>query len=288
LTSLFSEFDDIMTRFNGCSAQDQGYISAISSAMAGQTNLTDLSKRDKNFMTEKERRQSLQDSMRSEMTRMLAKLPDENWWLLADLGKPRVGSWRCHYRLTLLSLCRAARILALTHQHRVTNKMTMQNLLMVFCPSLNLSPPFLRYLAENHATLFKVTASDSETVRHSKTIIVTSPSVTSMRSVRSPSPVHLDNDNDDSQQTDQSLTSPSSDTGRSKIKIPNIFTQDLDSSAAQKFSTPIADRFAREGPVEIKLREINCIVHHALPSSVEQAEISIEQVQATTFLSLSY
>lgn len=48
-----------------------------------------------------------------------------------------------------------AQLLAWTDQHRAVNKMTLQNLLMVFCPSLNLSPPFLRYLIENHRNLFK-------------------------------------------------------------------------------------------------------------------------------------
>lgn len=33
------------------------------------------------------------------------------------------------------------------------NKMTLSNLLLVFCPSLCLSPPFLRLIVENHATL---------------------------------------------------------------------------------------------------------------------------------------
>lgn len=54
-----------------------------------------------------------------------------------------------------LSILYTVQLLAWTDQHRSVNKMTLQNLLMVFCPSLNLSPPFLRYLIENHRNLFK-------------------------------------------------------------------------------------------------------------------------------------
>jgi hypothetical protein len=90
LTSLFNEFDEVMTRYNGCSAQDQTYISAISGAMSGQNSLLELGKRDKDLVAaqiERERRQSLREGMKSEMTHLLGKLPDENWWLLADLGE---------------------------------------------------------------------------------------------------------------------------------------------------------------------------------------------------------
>lgn len=77
-----------MTTFNGCSAQDQGYMNAIGDAMAGQASLLTLGKRDKDLAaTQAERRQSLLNEMRGQMARSLAKLPDENWWLLADLGQ---------------------------------------------------------------------------------------------------------------------------------------------------------------------------------------------------------
>ena len=253
LTSLFNEFDEVMTRYNGCSAQDQTYISAISGAMSGQNSLLELGKRDKDLVAaqiERERRQSLREGMKSEMTHLLGKLPDENWWLLSDLGE---RSWTCSdvcVILTTISLC-SARLLALTDRHQTTNKMKMQNLLMVFCPSLNLSPPFLKYLCENHEMLF--TKAESDGIRHSKTIVVTSPSIASIQSPRSPSPVHRSyNDNEHDRARQISPTSPSSNAARPKIKIPDAFMQGQES---QRFSTPIADKFARVGPVEIKLRD---------------------------------
>lgn len=64
-------------------------MNAIGDAMAGQANLLNLGKRDRELAaTQAERRQSLLNEMRTQMGRSLAKLPDENWWLLADLGRP--------------------------------------------------------------------------------------------------------------------------------------------------------------------------------------------------------
>jgi len=144
-----------------------------------------------------------------------------------------------------------ARLLALTDQHQTINKMKMQNLLMVFCPSLNLSPPFLKYLCENHEMLF--TKAESDDVRHSKTIIVTSPSIASIKSPRSSNPGdRIDNDHEHDRSRHTSPTSPSSNLIRPKIKIPDAF---MPGQESQRFSTPIADKFARVGPVEIKLRD---------------------------------
>ena len=241
-----------MTTFNGCSAQDQGYMAAVSDAMAGQASLLNLGKRDRELAaTQAERRQSLMNEMRVQMTQSLAKLPDENWWLLADLGEPIREAQEWYESLNALVV--SARLLALTDQHRSTNKMTMQNLLMVFCPSLNLSPPFLRYLAENHSMLFREGDASHTPINN---IIVTSPSIASMTSPKSSQHDHNDDVNDG--QANQSVpTSPTSVKDRPKISIPEAFLHGQDLSAnsqSHRFSTPIADRFARGGPIEIQLR----------------------------------
>lgn len=55
--------------------------------------------------------------------------------------------------LTVPTTCQA--------QHSLDNKMTIQNLLLVFCPSLCLSPPFLRTLIDSRTTLFETSPSIS-------------------------------------------------------------------------------------------------------------------------------
>lgn len=78
----------------------------------------------------------------------LAKLPDANWWLLADLS----------------------RLLQAIDAGKAENKMSLQNLLLVFCPTVNLSPNFLKLIVERHSELFRVAGPDSEPTMQTVTI----------------------------------------------------------------------------------------------------------------------
>lgn len=99
---------------------------------------------------------------------------------------------------------------------------------------------------------------DPDEAQHNiNTIIVTSPSIASMTSPKSSSNDHNDTDND-GRAKQPAPTSPISVNERAKISIPDAFLNEQESSAgsqATRFSTPIADRFARDGPVTIQLRE---------------------------------
>lgn len=82
----------------------------------------------------------------------LDKLPDANWWLLADLS----------------------RLLHGIDAGKADNKMSLQNLLLVFCPTVNLSPGFLKLIVERHTELFGATVeAPSQTV--TQTVTVTEP-----------------------------------------------------------------------------------------------------------------
>jgi hypothetical protein len=158
--------------------------------------------------------------------------------------------------IDILFLMETARLLSLTDEHRAINKMTMQNLLMVFCPSLNLSPPFMRYLVENRSALFRDADVPISTPRSS--IILNSPIVPVV--VIPPSPAPLGPSKADNITRTRPISQDASvvpPQNRSKINIPEAFTNETEQAGSmdKKFSTPIADKFARTGPVEINLRD---------------------------------
>lgn len=234
---------------------------------SGQASLLSLGKRDRDLTAEQAaKRQSLLDQMKIDMSALLQKLPDENWWLLGDLGEKHTNSHFDSAFTYKSPPCLTARLLSWTASHSSVNKMTLQNLLMVFCPSLNLSPPFLRYLAENNASLFRhpdirMTQSNSFGPRNCPQTIITPSSPMTSPSKHDGSPLHTATH---SPRGHSSITSsPSTQSAHksqpriSKITIPEAFAapSSSDHSDTPRFSTPIADRFARTGPVDIILRD---------------------------------
>ncbi len=106
--------------------------------------------------------------------------------------------------------------------------MTLSNLLMVFCPSLSLTPPFLRQLIENHSTLFVDTTGAS--------VPKLPPRPLATREIIAPIA-----------QEHKSITLSAYPDSRS-VSAPPLHT-------SPKFSTPIADLFARTGPITLTLRD---------------------------------
>ncbi|KAJ9094686.1 hypothetical protein QFC21_005843 [Naganishia friedmannii] len=169
------------------------------------------------------------------MAEVLESLSDSSWWLLNDLS----------------------RILALTSQHSQVNKMTIQNLLTVFSPSLKISMTFLKLLVEHHDSIFineekPATLADrrgnDKRLSLMPDILLTrdrdsissplgeSTKVNAIDPPRSSSDHHDDGTSTSHSTSNNTLQpSPVSDKGR--------------------FSTPIADKFARSGPVNISFRE---------------------------------
>jgi hypothetical protein len=193
------------------------------------------------------------------MREALESLSDSSWWLLNDLCEFGRG-WSPSHQLKHLSYHSAARILALTSQHSQVNKMTIQNLLTVFSPSLKISMTFLKLLVEHHDSIFINEELASATLADRRgndkrlslmpDILLTrdrdstlSPlgASTKANAIFDPPPSSFDHYDDEGTSTTHSTSnntlqpSPVSDKGR--------------------FSTPIADKFARSGPVNISLRE---------------------------------
>ncbi len=96
--------------------------------------------------------------------------------------------------------------------------MTLGNLLMVLCPSLSLTPTFLRQLVDHHGSLF--TLEPLAEVPEGTTIGEPAPRATLALGAAS------------------------------DRLAPAVAVMD-----GPKFSTPIADRFARTGPIELSLRD---------------------------------
>lgn len=106
--------------------------------------------------------------------------------------------------------------------------MTIQNLLTVFSPSLKISMTFLKLLVEHHTRIFEDTPTLADRRGNDKRLTLL---------------------------PDLMLTDASDDValGPSAISAPPDPSQQS-STEKTRFSTPIADKFAR-GPVEISFRE---------------------------------
>jgi hypothetical protein len=121
-----------------------------------------------------------------------------------------------------------ARLLGKTAQYSYENKMTLSNLLMVFCPSLSLTPPFLRQLIQNHSTLFIDTS-------------------TAPAPQLPPRPSNT-----------QEILAPIAQEQRRSILLSKPDSRSVSTPPTQtslRYSTPIADRFARTGPITLTLRD---------------------------------
>ncbi|CED82848.1 Rac GTPase-activating protein BCR/ABR [Phaffia rhodozyma] len=118
LTSeLTPGFDHTMRQYTGSTARDGAFgASATSPNLTGSELTSDRSKA----------------SLVTEIQTKLGRLPETSWYLLQAV----VG------------------LLDHTARYEEVNKMTLSNLLLVFCPSLCFSPPFLRLLVENYSVLF--------------------------------------------------------------------------------------------------------------------------------------
>lgn len=106
--------------------------------------------------------------------------------------------------------------------------MTIQNLLTVFSPSLKISMTFLKLLVEHHTRIFEDTPTIADRRGNDKRLTLL---------------------------PDLMLTDASDDV----VLSPSAISAPLDpsqqsSTEKTRFSTPIADKFAR-GPVEISFRE---------------------------------
>ncbi|KAF9517375.1 hypothetical protein BS47DRAFT_527122 [Hydnum rufescens UP504] len=81
--------------------------------------------------------QTSADTLIADLRRLLARLPPENWFILQEL----------------------CRLLKVTAAHYKTTKMPLSNLVLVFCPSLNMNPSVLRILVEVQEDIFVDSAS---------------------------------------------------------------------------------------------------------------------------------
>lgn len=168
------------------------------------------------------------DDLVTGMRKILESLSDSSWWLLNDLCKSQGDAGNSTNSTT-------ARILALTSEHSQVNKMTIQNLLTVFSPSLKISMTFLKVLVENHERIFKDEAPTLADRRGADKQLSLLPDlvITSDQDEQTPSKPN-------------SLDVPAAAKDRAPSPAP---------SERARFSTPIADKFARTGPVIISFRE---------------------------------
>jgi hypothetical protein len=109
--------------------------------------------------------------------------------------------------------------------------MGTQNLLILFCPTLSLTPPFLRQLIDHHSTLFVDT-------RQSAVAAPKLPArpISTVEEMLAPTVLTEDQPALTLLTTAHTATNPS----------PRV---------SPRFSTPIADLFARTEPITLMLRE---------------------------------
>lgn len=113
--------------------------------------------------------------------------------------------------------------------------MTIQNLLTVFSPSLKISMTFLKLLVEHHESIFKdeVPSLADRRGKNEQLSLLPDLLITS--------------------DADEQLSSKAN-----SLDVPAIREERVPSPAPSeraRFSTPIADKFARTGPVIISFRE---------------------------------
>lgn len=211
--ALSSIFDAVLLKHMGMKAQESNFgasrlplpgTAATPTTMTATTSSTHAVKQSQGD----NKVQDGEGDLHSQLKEALDMLPDANWWLLVDF-------------IHLLRLIDASKL---------TNKMSLQNLLLVFCPTVNLSPGFLKVLVEGFDELFRASAIPS-TPSHQQAAEDTAPSIPA------------------------TLVRKTKTMAEAKADASTDSTNTILSSSSAKFKTPIADKFARTQPIQLSLRD---------------------------------